>query len=212
MICGIGIDSVTIERFNHWKDYTPAQLQRIFTKAEIEYCTKVPALMLERLAVRFAAKEAFYKAWSSFCPSFTVPLMSICPLVEVQHSNNGAPRLEIDWNFIYKNSPAKTHNVTAHIALTHTETTATACVILEQIENNNTPSQNHTDTILQELELYMDTDDLFEDEDSDEEEDDDSEDDEFEIEKHPGNDTEIFFNKTLHSHCKKDPFLLDIKA
>jgi hypothetical protein len=83
---------------------------------------------------------------------------------------------------------------------------------LEQVENNNTPSQNHTDTILQELELYMDTDDLFEDEDSDEEDDDDSEDDEFEIEKHPENDTEIFFNKILHSPCKKDPFLLDIKA
>lgn len=181
MICGIGIDSVDIQRFSHWQNYSTTQLRRIFTPAEVTYCTSNKTLMLERMAVRFAAKEAFFKAWSSYAPQCSLTLMSLAPAVGVRHRENGAPYLEIDWAFLYAHSgPIAAEKITTHIALTHTGTTATACVILEQDSSTeNAPGTQGTDTILDEIELYLD---LDEDISEDEEEDEDSNDFEHDME------------------------------
>ena len=62
MICGIGVDSVEIERFALWLDYSKKRLSRIFSLEEIEYCLQQKNKSAERFAVRFAAR-----AWCG-CP------------------------------------------------------------------------------------------------------------------------------------------------
>jgi len=63
MIIGIGIDLVDVRRFEsiifRWRDRF---LKRVFTDKEIKYCNtkKHPA---QRFAARFAAKQAFIKAF-----------------------------------------------------------------------------------------------------------------------------------------------------
>lgn len=58
-----GVDIVEVNRIklliNEHKDLF---LQKLFTKSEIEYCKYAKAHMYESFAVRFAAKEAVYKA------------------------------------------------------------------------------------------------------------------------------------------------------
>jgi holo-[acyl-carrier protein] synthase len=60
---GVGIDLVQVSRIAESLALFGARfLRRVFTEGEIAYATAVPALTAERLAVRFAAKEATIKA------------------------------------------------------------------------------------------------------------------------------------------------------
>ena len=54
-IWGVGVDVVDLARFERTLERTPELRSRLFTPAEA-------ALTVERLAARFAAKEAFVKA------------------------------------------------------------------------------------------------------------------------------------------------------
>jgi len=127
MILGIGIDNVEVERFAHWHTYAPSTLRRIFSQEEIDYCLSNLTKSAERFAVRFAAREAFFKALSSAYPESKIPFLTICKLVCVHKINNESPILEIDWQrFIGANSDIK-----SFISITHTKSVASAFVILE---------------------------------------------------------------------------------
>ena len=91
MILGIGIDSVEIERFAHWHTYSDHSLSRIFSAEEIAYCRANPVLATQRFAVRFAAREALYKALSTAAPGNTIPFLTLCRAVTITHSASGAP-------------------------------------------------------------------------------------------------------------------------
>src|SRR3954470_12279606 len=58
---GVGIDAVEVERFRQVLARRPPLCARLFTGGEWAYATRV-ADPTERLAVRFAAKEAVLKA------------------------------------------------------------------------------------------------------------------------------------------------------
>src|SRR5258706_15668762 len=59
----VGIDLVRVSRIAESLELFGAQfLRRVFTETEIAYATSTPALTAERLAARFAAKEATVKA------------------------------------------------------------------------------------------------------------------------------------------------------
>jgi len=59
----VGIDLVQVSRIAASLDaFGERFLRRIFTPGEIAYATAAPALTAERLAARFAAKEATIKA------------------------------------------------------------------------------------------------------------------------------------------------------
>ena len=69
MLFATGIDLVEIKRFETWSSYEETKLLRIFSKTELfdsiqKNNNKYP-YSTEKLATRFAAKEAFYKALSS---------------------------------------------------------------------------------------------------------------------------------------------------
>ncbi len=65
MILAIGHDIVEINRFAHWHTYSLKKLSKVFNQSEIDYCLQHPAYTAQRFAVRFAAKEAAYKALCS---------------------------------------------------------------------------------------------------------------------------------------------------
>jgi phosphopantetheine--protein transferase-like protein len=132
MIQAVGIDSVEIIRFNAWKNYSEKKLLKLFLPHEIAYCLSNSQKSAERFAVRFAAKEAFLKAFSSLTAA-TQPLslLTICKNVSIKHSENNVPYLLIEWNNLIKLSPSVQTTYITHISLTHTKNTATAMVVIE---------------------------------------------------------------------------------
>ena len=131
MIYGIGIDSVQIERFSDFKNIAHRQLARIFSDEEITYCLATPINSAERFAVRFAAREALWKAFSTHTPTHSMPFFAFCKNIFITHSPNGAPKIGVHWDNLASYLPTKfTANFTTHLSLTHTRTTASAFVIL----------------------------------------------------------------------------------
>lgn len=130
MIIGIGIDSVEIERFQKWNHFSKKQLQRLFTPKEISYAFENKNKTAERLAVRFAAREAFYKAFSYFDPEHTLAFLTLCKNISVLNENRRTPKIGVNWDYIKKHSEKEVNNIATFISLTHTKTVATAYIIL----------------------------------------------------------------------------------
>ena len=128
MILAVGIDSVEIARCASWIHYSSQQLSRIFSHDEINYAGSNPAKKIERLAARFAAKEAFCKALHSAYPNNRYSLLTVCKAVSVGHQGNGAPCLMVDWLALGFGGQ---QDIRIHISITHTKMIATAYVILE---------------------------------------------------------------------------------
>jgi len=123
MIHGIGIDIVqtarirsAVERWGH------RFLERVFTSAEISYAYKKADPFLS-LAVRFAAKEAFIKAYPG---EQTLPLTDI----EIVHRDNGSPLLDLKGKT--KKYMEELFASTIHISLSHEKEYCVACVVIEE--------------------------------------------------------------------------------
>lgn len=117
---GLGSDIIEISRIKKAYDkYGVKFLDKIFTKKEQEYCLnfKFPE---ERLAARFAAKEAVAKALGT---GFGSKLSFLD--IEILNLPNGKPEviLSSKLNFIYE---------TIHISLSHCKEYALAVVCIEK--------------------------------------------------------------------------------
>lgn len=122
MIVGIGIDAVEISRFAHWYTFSQKQLQRIFSREEIEHCLQYPHLSAERFAARFAAREALFKALSPSHPQ--IKFLALCRAVTISAN---VPIITIAQSLPIAPS------FTIHCSLSHTATTAVALIILEHL-------------------------------------------------------------------------------
>ena len=119
---GIGMDLVEVQRIEKLLNtYGDVFKKKVFSPSEISYSEK-SRRKAERYAARFAAKEAFIKAFGHT----DVALKDIV----VRKQTSGKPFLSF--------SPALNRrlkemfgSVTIHLALTHTETTAGAVVVME---------------------------------------------------------------------------------
>lgn len=131
MIHGLGIDAVEIHRFTQWHTYQKKHLMRIFSEIEINHCLAHASKSAERFAVRFAAKEAFFKAWNSAFPTQYAPFLTFCRAISIQHGTHHIPQLSIMWDLL----PPINMPITPLVSLTHTNTTAIACVFLENIQS-----------------------------------------------------------------------------
>jgi len=129
VIAGIGIDSTEIDRFRKWISLGQKKLEKIFSTQEIAYCLEHAEKSAERFAARFAAKEAFFKALSHIAPEHSVPFFFVCKQATVENTDNGNPQLLVQWKKLGITSEFKTF-----ITLTHTNNTATAFVIIENID------------------------------------------------------------------------------
>jgi holo-[acyl-carrier protein] synthase len=125
MIFGTGIDIVDISRFERFvREGKDALFQRVFTSAEIEYCSRKKR-SAQHFAIRFAAKEAFFKA----CGLGLREGMSWKD-VEVVKNDLGKPDLELHGRAaaIF----AELELMRSHTALSHDGAYAVAMVVLER--------------------------------------------------------------------------------
>ena len=119
-ISGVGIDAVEVDRFRRVLARTPGVARRLFTDAERAYGerSKDPA---QRLAARFAAKEATMKALGVGLGAFKFHD------VEVVREPSGKPGLKLTGAAA---DLASANAVSAmHLSITHTDQTAEAVVI-----------------------------------------------------------------------------------
>lgn len=113
-VAGIGTDLVEVARIERFAQ-TPGALERIFSDAEIEYCL-ARKNKYEHFAVRFAAKEAVYKA---------LPFDSIAfKNIEVTNLPDGQPLVTV------KDERAKA--LVILISLSHTAQYAAAFALVQQ--------------------------------------------------------------------------------
>jgi holo-[acyl-carrier protein] synthase len=125
MIYGIGIDLVEIERLVKIIDRWGLKfLQRIFSTAEINYCSR-HAQAAMHYGARFAAKESFLKALGIGL-GMGVRFQDI----EVVHNSNGKPGLIFLGEA--KKKIEERNIAQIHLSLTHTKRYASAIVVLEK--------------------------------------------------------------------------------
>lgn len=133
MIISIGIDSVDIERFLHWHTYDKKLLSKIFHDQEIDYCLSISSKSAERFAVRFAAKEAFYKAFTQLgaCKK-PLPLFTLCKYVSIIHNDKKIPEIIVQWDILWQFLEIDPFIIKTHFSLTHSKIIATAVILLER--------------------------------------------------------------------------------
>ncbi len=87
-VIGIGVDAVDVDRYRAVLARTPRLTERTFTSGELEYARR-QLDPTQRLAARFAAKEATMKALGVG--------LGACKLrdIEVVHEDDGRPRLAL---------------------------------------------------------------------------------------------------------------------
>jgi holo-[acyl-carrier protein] synthase len=118
-IAGVGVDAVDVARFGEVLGRRPAIATRLFTEGE----QRDGGGDVQRLAARFAAKEATMKALGGGIGSFG------WRDVEVVRLGSGEPTLHLS---AAAAALAARHGVARwHVSLTHTATVAIAMVVAE---------------------------------------------------------------------------------
>jgi holo-[acyl-carrier protein] synthase len=125
MIVGMGIDLISVARIRRAHERLGKRfLERVFTAGEIAYCLEArdPS---ERLAARWAAKEACMKAlgtgWAKGVQFNHIALLT--------GDDRGAPKLELTAEAL---SLSKRLNVArSHCSVSHSDGFAVATVVLE---------------------------------------------------------------------------------
>lgn len=126
---GVGIDAVDVDRFRTILHRTPSFRERCFTTAELAYADTRPD-PTERLAARFAAKEATMKALSVGLGAFGFHDVEV--VVEPGEQSSGPPRLRLSGAAA---DLATTLGVTEFlVSLTHTASIAQAIVVAQRVD------------------------------------------------------------------------------
>jgi holo-[acyl-carrier protein] synthase len=113
----VGVDVVDVARFTLALQRRPRMVERLFTARERSDTSERP----ERLAARFAAKEAVLKALGSGLGDASFRS------IEVQREPSGAPVIVLYGRA--RELAAARGIATLHVSLSHTNTTATAFVV-----------------------------------------------------------------------------------
>jgi len=137
MIGGIGCDIVDITRFDGWSKLSRNRLRSLFSAQELIDCSDTHnELIAEKLAVRFAAKEAAYKALSQFVISLgfiqrTISFRTFCKFVTVEYTTWGVPQIIIDKATLEHMLAQTMPHFRTHLSISHAQTTAMAIVVVE---------------------------------------------------------------------------------
>jgi phosphopantetheine--protein transferase-like protein len=132
MIIGLGIDSVDIARFAQWAHWPEKKLLRVFSTQEIAYCFQNSQKSAERFAVRFAAREALFKALTLAFPALKVPFLTLCKQAHVTFTPQGAVQLTIDAHFFAQHQ-IDSAQFSVLLSLSHSKQIASAVVIIEKL-------------------------------------------------------------------------------
>ena len=124
MIVAVGVDAVEIARIERLLGREGGRFeQRVFTPAEVTYCSARPR-PAESFAARFAAKEAALKCLGSGWADGAGLRQ-----VEVVRRTSGDPELTLHGAAAERAAARGIRRW--HVSLTHTETAATAFVVAE---------------------------------------------------------------------------------
>lgn len=141
MITGIGTDIVAIARMISWVDTPHDQLRSVFSEQEITDCLMFknqPQQAAQRLAARFAAKEAFYKALSAtlvnlgIMPEKEFSFLFCARNVSVKNGALGVPMFEINWQTFYEKIGQSLPALVVNLSLTHEKNNALAFVVISR--------------------------------------------------------------------------------
>jgi phosphopantetheine--protein transferase-like protein len=121
----VGIDIVQVKRFDRWASWSDKKLSRIFSSAEIAYAKKNTHFTAQRLAVRFAAKEAFLKALQQLYSYKKISLFTVFSAVSVAKEPSGKPYLIIQYEKLFIDILKTT------LSLSHTTCCGIAVVLLQ---------------------------------------------------------------------------------
>jgi holo-[acyl-carrier protein] synthase len=125
MILGVGVDVVSVERFERIlrSNHAEAFLNRVFSAEERSVCER-SAIKAQCYAARFAAKEAVAKALGTGFSRGVTPASIV-----VTGSDRSKPLIELRGG---SESVARSlHAGSVHVSLTHTRSTAMAFVVME---------------------------------------------------------------------------------
>lgn len=134
MIVGIGVDEVEVDRFARSLARTLTLARRLFTDDEQAYAAAAPRLAAQRLAVRFAAKEATLK-------SMGVGL-GACRFVDIEvvrDAASGAPALRLHGGALELATGRGVERW--HLSMSHTEVRASAFVVAEALPPRQDPTR-----------------------------------------------------------------------
>lgn len=135
---GIGIDVVDLHRFAEQLDLVGSRYRDAFTAGERELVRQpvggdAQLREHEHLAARWAAKEAFIKAWASARHGATPHLDRIEPRdIEVRLDAWGRPGLRLHGN-VAEGIRATLGPTALHVSLSHDGGTVVALVVIESI-------------------------------------------------------------------------------
>ena len=137
MILGVGTDIVNVSRFLAWQEYPEQKLARIFTAQELNDCysTTLQKYIPEKLAARFAAKEAFFKALSAMLISLRktkkpFTFLTMCPQVHVEKDDWDVPMIMVKWDFFQELIQDSLPPVTVSVSFAHEQEYAVAFVVI----------------------------------------------------------------------------------
>ena len=89
-----GVDIIEVDRVQEAIESQGERfLRKVYTKNEIEYCSNTGKMTYQHYAVRFAAKEAVYKAISEIIP---LDEDDILGKIEIINTKTGKPIVNLD--------------------------------------------------------------------------------------------------------------------
>ena len=121
MIFGIGTDIIEIERVRHAIE-SRHFIERVYTQSEIDYCDSRGLQAAASYAVRFAGKEAFFKALGT-------GIICKLNLIEIINDELGCPHINLSGKAAELSSELNINKI--HISLSHSRDYATAVCVLE---------------------------------------------------------------------------------
>jgi phosphopantetheine--protein transferase-like protein len=147
MVVGVGVDICSIKRFEPWVMYSASRLSKVFTHYELVaylqevgkyYDLREPEVkrrLAGYIAVRYAAKEAFYKALSSTLISLNATnqpftFLFACSYVEIVKGIWDVPFLRVEWESFKKKIKCRLPHLETHLSLSHEHDYALAHVII----------------------------------------------------------------------------------
>lgn len=139
MILGVGTDIVQVSRFNHWQHFPASKLLRVFAEQELADCLSSSGYVPEKLAARFAVKEAFFKALSAMLVAVnktekTFTLLTICPQVWIEKGTWEVPVVRVNWDFFQTLVGGGLPLARVAVSFSHERNYAVAFVVISYLE------------------------------------------------------------------------------
>lgn len=132
-LIGIGIDVVEVHRFTHWRNKSETSLRRLFSAEELAYCLQESSKSAERFAVRFAAREALFKALQRLVRA-PMPFLKFCRFVQIRQGRYGKPEIVVAWECLQPYLLCSDFtSLVIHASFTHTQDCAHAVIAVEQV-------------------------------------------------------------------------------